>query len=908
VSTDFLFQLPLELVEEFYDRYQNNPITLDDSWVQFFDQLKDKQFTIPCSEAIAGVKDNAVYCLIEAYRQKGFMYTSYDSETNISKKDQDLNYQNFGLGTEDLKNTFGTFGLIKSKQASLNTIIDELEKKYCGAIGFEYKTLNDYKKIKWFENLIQEGLTDLELQKEDALKLFDYLNRANTFENFLHTKFVGQKRFSLEGAETLIGMLKFLIEASSKKGVNKIALAMPHRGRLNVLANVLNKSYNLIFSEFEDILNHTSMIASGDVKYHKGFQSSLKLDENTFIDLYLIANPSHLESVDPILEGFSKGLQVKEEDKQKNSVLPIIIHGDASIAGQGVVYETLQLQSLHGYETKGTIHIVLNNHIGFTTTPKDYMSTTFCTDIAKTFSNPVLHVNANHPLSCILAIKIANLYRYNFGGDIFINLNCYRKYGHNEIDEPFFTQPGLYTRIQNQVAINEIFAKELIKKKYITLVEQKRMFEDYNKFLHEELVKVKIEDPKLDFHLVKKRAEEINLIYTPSLKIPSTEISNEQFNFIINSITKYPENFNIHPKLRKFLTQRNLILNESLSKPSIDWSLAETIAFASLLLEKKHVRLSGEDSRRGTFSQRHSCFIDQINEKKYFPLNHLSKDQGRFDVFNSPLSEFAVLGFEYGYSLSYQDALVIWEAQFGDFVNEAQVILDQYLSSGEQKWDYKTRLTLFLPHGFEGQGPEHSSARIERFLQIAGDNNLFLTNPTTPSQFFHLLRRQAHLSEPKPLIVFTPKSLLRLKDCLSKPSEFLNGQFKEILDDELNPLKAKTLIFCSGRIYYNLVKEREKRDKKEQFAIIRIEQFYPLNILMLKDIVSKYYLVDSYLFVQEEPKNMGLWFYIKTHIREIIAKELKLNFVGRKQKASPAVGSYKIDNFEYEEIINEVFK
>jgi 2-oxoglutarate dehydrogenase E1 component len=895
-----------DFYEDLYSKFTIDPQLIDPSWKEVF---RDIEQTIPFQNKTKNhinIVDCNLFRLIEAYRSFGYLFASMNKEASDAAFKDLLAIEKFGFTKEDLEKTFFTFRVMQEEKAPLKDILKFLQNTYCSSIGFEFKGVKDKEQELWFEGIIERTKGNFSLTNEEKQNLYKSLSKAELFENFLHTKFVGQTRFSLEGAETFIPLLNTLIEEAGDNGIENCQIGMPHRGRINALVNTLNKSYEEVFHEFEDVLNPLSFLISGDVKYHKSFSSLITTSKGNSINLNLIGNPSHLESVSPVTEGATKALQVKKLDYNCKKNLSIIIHGDSAIAGQGIVYENLQLQRLEGYSTGGSLHIVVNNKIGFTTLPNEYMSTSFCTDIAKAFDCPVLHVDAEDPESAIIAAKIAFAYRTNFSKDIFINLNCYRKYGHNEGDEPFFTQPKIYSKIKLKKSIQQIYLDKLIRESIFTQTDKEAFEAKFKHDIQEILQKVKVINSEYkQTHTLKYINDEVsNNLFEPV----NTAISVELLKLLIEKCSFIPPQLNLHKKIQELLDKRIKSLTKMPHEKVFEWAFAETLAFASLLWQKIPIRLSGEDCRRGTFSHRHSVFIDQVNEDKYFPLNNLKEDQAHLSVYDSPLSEFAVLGFEYGYSLYYLDSLVIWEAQYGDFVNEAQVIIDEYIMAGEQRWAKPSRLTLFLPHGFEGQGPEHSSAKVERFLQLSTSSNVIVVNPTTPAQLFHLLRRQMLSTWIKPLIVFTPKGLLRNPSCLSSLDDFTLGSFQEVIDDNFRPKQPKKLIFCTGRVYYDLYQERIKRGKEELVAIIRIEQLHPLHVDKIKRILDCYEDIKDFYWVQEEPKNMGAWTHIKDTLEPLLGNDKKLNYIGRKAKATPAVGSYAVHYIEYERLMNDVFK
>lgn len=761
----------------------------------------------------------------------------------------------------------------------------------------EYQHLHNAGLRSWLKQKMEAGNFHNTLTIDQKKLILHCLNKSELFETFLHKKYPGQKRFSLEGAETLIPMLTILLERGAELGMEELIMGMAHRGRLNVLTNILNKSYATVFSEFGEHYLPGPTEKSGDVKYHKGFTSRVKTESGKELTLILIPNPSHLESVYPVVQGFTRGKL--SEGMEIQAIVPLIIHGDAAIAGQGVVYETLQLSRLEGYASGGTVHIVINNQIGFTTLPKEYQSTEHCTDIAKTFGLPVFHVDAEAPETCIFAMLLAIEIRQKFQSDVFINLKCYRKYGHNESDEPFFTQPLEYKIIGAKRPIRELYRDHLIHQSIIEQHLAESMEEEFTLGLQEAHESNK--NPKQNPDSTKPEES-----FNPFLEV-STALPKKTIDYLAGQMTQIPEPFKAHKKLIHLQEERKKALSSSLIDKTIDWGTAENLAYASLLVEGTDIRISGQDVRRGTFSHRHAVLIDQENASPYFPLQHLQKDQGCFEIHNSSLSEYGVLGFEYGWSIASPDSLVIWEAQFGDFANGAQVMIDQFIATAEQKWGQHSALTLFLPHGYEGQGPEHSSARIERYLTLSGDDNWQVVYPSTPAQLFHLLRRQIHSHAVKPLVVFTPKALLRHPRCQSSLQELTEGKFNFILDDPRSEIKVNHIIFCTGRIYYDIMDVLEKQ-QNNQTAVIRIQQLYPLALDEIKLLLKKYNSFKNCAWVQEEPSNMGAWEFIHPQLNALLPQNISLKYVGRKRSASTAVGSPAFHKKQHDKIMAELIE
>lgn len=870
----------ISYIEALYRSYVDDPQSVDASWRYFFEgmELGGQLTALPGTES----PDLRVHLLIEAYRKYGHLRAHFNPLIPSDPDVEELRLERLGFKQEELETVFPTCGFLKEPQAPLKVIIGALEKTYASTIGVEYVELGQSAVEKWLQQRI-EPFFPLHVTPEDQLWIVDLLNKAEVFEIFLHTKYVGQKRFSLEGGETLIPLLAALLETGAAHGVKEATLGMAHRGRLNVLANILNKSYAQLFREFEAHYAPDELEGTGDVKYHKGFLGAFPTRQGESVELTLVANPSHLEAVDPVVEGIVRARQELRGDKHhRREVLPILIHGDASIAGQGVVYETLQLSRLNGYQTGGTVHIVANNQIGFTTLPKDGRSTRYCTQVGLSFGAPVFHVNAEDPEGVVRVAQLAAELRQTFQCDVFIDLNCYRKYGHNEGDEPTFTQPLEYAIIKNKKTIRTLYIEKLIQEGVLDAARAEKLEKTFKESLHTAL-----EEPSAPPRQSEKAATKAQSV--------RTQVPMEQLIALTETFCTVPPDIHIHPKIAQGLQHRLDMVHANPQEAHIDWALGEHLAYASLLSEGVHVRLSGQDVRRGTFSHRHAIWVDQAKELRYFPLAHLSKTQAPFDIFNSPLSEYAVLGFEFGYSLVYPRSLVIWEAQFGDFANGAQIVIDQFIAASEQKWSVASNLALFLPHGYEGQGPEHSSARIERFLQLAGHENMRIVNCTSASQLFHLLRLQGLSAQKKPLILFTPKLMLRHPALFSPLNAFVQGAFQEVIDDfEAAP---KKLCLCSGKVYFDLVEAREKSGVSGM-AIARIEQLYPFPKAQIDALLKKYSGCAIY-WVQEEHSNMGCYEYVRAFF------DGELAYIGRDRSASTAAGSHALHKKELESILSK---
>ncbi len=832
-------------------------------------------------------KQSNVTQLINAYRSYGHLTAQLNPLQRNTTSHPELELSYHGLTSSDLDKEF----FFTNKKIVLRKIIEILQNIYCNFVGVEYMHIYTSTERNWLQQKIETPQTPLSENRRKYI--FKKLVEAESFENYLHTKFIGQKRFSLEGGESMMPMLDTILDGLAENGTQKVFIGMAHRGRLNVLANTIRKAVTKIFAEFEGNIDKKTMQGSGDVKYHLGAEGTYHSLQGKDISVEVACNPSHLEAVNPVVEGMVKALQEQNNDSEKKIFVPILIHGDAAFVGQGVVAETLSFSQLEGYGTGGTIHIVINNQIGFTTSPKDARSSSYCTDIAKIINAPIFHVNGDEPESAVQIATLALAYKNEFKKDVVIDLVCYRKYGHNEGDEPSYTQPLLYKKIKEHTPVSEQYTKKLIEEKFISQEEvqqfkeeTKKRFDDAYEEIHNKVV---------SFPSTAKKE-----ILPPR----STTISSELLQSIVEKLGTVPENFSLHPKLVKMLEQRK---HFTLNDAKIDWALAETLAFGSLVCENVPVRLSGEDCERGTFSHRHAVLYDVTNGNKYIPLNNLQTSQAKFTVHNSLLSEFAVLGFDYGYSVAAQNSLVLWEAQFGDFVNGAQITIDQFLSAGEQKWQQNSNLVLLLPHGYEGQGPEHSSSRVERFLQLCAEENMQVCNLTTPAQYFHVLRRQMYGGKRKPLIITTPKSLLRHPLVISSINDFTKNSFQEILDDTRSLNNVQRVILCNGKVFYDVWKSINEKNINT-IAVVRIEQLYPYPQQQLQNIFKKYSTAKEIVWLQEEPKNMGAWNFLQSQLQEDILPTQKLRYVGRKPAASTAVGSHKQHEVEQESIIKEVIQ
>ncbi|WP_327661623.1 MULTISPECIES: multifunctional oxoglutarate decarboxylase/oxoglutarate dehydrogenase thiamine pyrophosphate-binding subunit/dihydrolipoyllysine-residue succinyltransferase subunit [unclassified Streptomyces] len=881
---------------EFYDeifkalRIPYEPVR----WLKDIDASHDDDVT----------KAARVFELIHSYRVRGHVMADTDPLEYQQRKHPDLDITEHGLTLWDLEREFAVGGFAGKSMMKLRDVLGVLRDSYCRTTGVEFMHIQDPKQRRWLQDRIERPHAKPE--REEQLRILRRLNSAEAFETFLQTKYVGQKRFSLEGGESVIPLLDAVIDSAAENRLDEVVIGMAHRGRLNVLANIVGKSYAQIFREFEGNLDPKSMHGSGDVKYHLGAQGTFTGLDGEQINVSLAANPSHLETVDPVIEGITRAKQdIINKGGTDFTVLPVALHGDAAFAGQGVVAETLNMSQLRGYRTGGTVHIVINNQVGFTAAPESSRSSMYATDVARMIEAPIFHVNGDDPEAVVRVARLAFEFRQAFNKDVVIDLICYRRRGHNESDNPAFTQPLMYDLIDKKRSVRKLYTESLIGRGDITLEEAEQALQDFQGQLEKVFTEVReavshpaaaeVPDPQAEFPVAVQ-----------------TAISQEVVKRIAESQVNIPDNVTVHPRLLPQLQRRASMIEDG----TIDWGMGETLALGSLLLEGTPVRLSGQDSRRGTFGQRHAVLIDNKTGEDFTPLLYLSQDQARYNVYDSLLSEYAVMGFEYGYSLARPESLVLWEAQFGDFVNGAQTIVDEYISAAEQKWGQTSGVTLLLPHGYEGQGPDHSSARVERFLQLCAQNNMTVAMPTLPSNYFHLLRWQVHNPHHKPLVVFTPKSMLRLKAAASKVEEFTTGGFRPVISDEsVTPNAVKKVVFVAGKLYYDLEAERQKRGDTET-AIIRVERLYPLPGAELQAEIAKFPNAEKYIWAQEEPANQGAWPFIALnlidHLDLAVGADIpgaeRLRRISRPHGSSPAVGSAKRHQAEQEQLVREVFE
>jgi 2-oxoglutarate dehydrogenase E1 component len=891
-------------IDELYQSYKEDPGNVDESWQRFFEgfEFNIQQYGETPAAALDDTslspKETKVRNLIHAYRTRGHL----ESNTNPVRKRRDhkalLSIEDHGLSEADMDTEFEVGAVIGIGKASLRKILDALKKIYSSTVGFEYMYIREPEVLSWFRDKLEREVLEFNLEKEEKKRILSKLNEAVVFENFLHTKYIGQKRFSLEGGETTIPALDTVINRSADLGVEEVVIGMAHRGRLNVLTNIMGKTYEQIFNEFEGSMPEETM-GDGDVKYHMGYSSIVKTPTGKEVNLKLAPNPSHLEAVNPVVEGFVRAKADALYDNDYDKILPILIHGDAALAGQGIVYEVAQMSKLAGYYTGGTIHFVINNQIGFTTDYDDARSSIYCTDVAKIIDAPVLHVNGDNPEAVVYCMKLAAEFRQKFNRDIFIDMVCYRRHGHNESDEPKFTQPSLYNIISKHANPREIYNQRLISRNEVDADLAKGMDKEFRSLLQDRLNLVKQKPLPYVFQPLEKQWQSLRRSNPADFdKSPETGIKQAVIDKVGKALIAVPDGFKPIKQIEKQIKQREEMFFKN---KELNWAAAELLAYGSLLLEDKPVRMSGQDIQRGTFSHRHSVLRDATTNTSYNSLNHIDEKQERFMIYNSLLSEFGVLGFEFGYSMANPNALVIWEAQFGDFANGAQVMFDQFIAAIETKWMRMSGLVMLLPHGYEGQGPEHSNARPERYLQLAADFNIIVANVTEPSNFFHLIRRQLAWPFRKPLIVMSPKSLLRHPQVISPVSEFTKGSFRELIPDGYaTNSKVKKVLICSGKIYYDLNNYRTEHKRKD-IAIVRIEQLYPFPDFQLDDVLDKYPDAD-YVWVQEEPANMGYWWFVKS----IYAKDLHL--IARKRGSSPATGYHKQHEYEQKEIVETAFE
>ena len=914
MRSSFAARPNLELLEENYRRWQVNPESVDSGWSAFFEgfelgNLEKRNGAAavqPRAEVREGPLQTRVDGLVYAYRMLGHTIARIDPLAEKRPENPLLSLRELGFSDKDLDLPVSSKFFLDNRKMTLREMIALLEGIYADSIGAEFMHIQNPRVRNWVLHRLESRPAKHDTPREVQIALLRTLLEAETFETFLHSRYVGQKRFSLQGAESLMVILDTILHKCPQEGIEEICMGMAHRGRLNVLANFLKKSLQTIFTEFSTNYIPELVAGDGDVKYHLGYRTIRRLRSGAEVEIRLSANPSHLEAVNPVVEGTARARQrIRGDTELRRKVLPLLLHGDAAFAGQGIVAETLNMSQLSGYGTGGTVHVVVNNQIGFTTLPEDARSSMYATDVAKMIEVPILHVNGDDPLAVMFVTQMSLDFRQQFGRDAVIDMYCYRRYGHNEGDEPSFTQPDLYAKIQKRPSVAQLYKKELIEVGTLGEDEAASLEAEFEMRLELVLQEVKsLEKMNADDQACFKGSTAVFQPQYTSEGRP-TAITPEMLKQIVDGLTRVPEDFNIIPKVKRMLLDRRREVFEA--GGPYDWGFAEALAFGSLLLEGMPIRLSGQDSRRGTFSHRHAFIYDVNSGKPYLPLLHLAPDQARICIYNSLLSEAAVLGFDYGYSLDYPNMLCLWEAQFGDFANGAQTIIDQFIVSAESKWQRPSGIVLLLPHGYEGQGPEHSSARLERFLQACAEDNIQVCNLTTPAQYFHVLRRQMKRDFIKPLIIMTPKSLLRSEQAASRTEDFTKGAFAEIIADTAiaNPAAIKRVIFCSGKVYYDLVNHRSAHEITDA-AIVRIEQLYPLAEGTLREVVRPFPNAQKFVWCQEESQNMGAWSYSEPRFRRLFGREIV--YAGRNASASPAVGALAVHKREQTELIADAFR
>lgn len=889
-------------IDNLYQSYREDPTSVDESWQKFFEGFEFSQQKYgesgPGGDEIAGLKEISVRNYIYAHRSRAHLKSDTNPVRERRSHNVNLELQNFDLSESDLNEEFEVGAEVGLGKATLKAIRDRLTKIYLGHIGFEYNHLRDAEIFNWMRTKVETEGVDVNPSQEEKGRILSKLNEAVLFENFLHTKFLGQKRFSLEGGENTIPALDKIIRRASELGAEEVVIGMAHRGRLNVLANIMGKTYEEIFAEFEGNTDPDLTMGDGDVKYHLGYSSHIQVNGKK-IYVKLAPNPSHLEAVNPVVLGYSRAQIDDEHRGDMKKVVPILIHGDAAVAGQGVVYECIQMSMLEGYTSGGTIHFVINNQVGFTTDYDDARSSIYCTDLAKIVDAPVLHVNGDDPEAVNFAANLAVEYRQKFNKDFFIDLLCYRRHGHNESDEPKFTQPKLYNLIAKHPNPREIYVKQLIERGDISEDRAESLDKEFKQQLQDRLDEVKqkplpYKPQKIEeeWHFLRRsRQEDFD-------QSPETGISGDVLRRVAKALSTIPKGFKPLRQIDKLLKERKA---HFFDEKVLNWADAELLAYGSLLVEGNIVRMSGQDVKRGTFSHRHSYLFDSNSNEPYCNLDHIQEKQEPFRIFNSLLSEYAVLGFEYGYAMATPNALVIWEAQFGDFANGAQVMIDQFITSAETKWQRMNGLVMLLPHGYEGQGPEHSSARMERFLQMTAQENMIVADVTTPANLFHLLRRQLYWEFRKPCVIFSPKSLLRHPKVVSPLADFEKGSFQEVIGDDFVTNKTvRKVLLCTGKVYFDLQEEQQKKKTKD-VAVVRLEQLHPFPKKQLEAQLKKYGK-SKLVWVQEEPENMGAWGYM------LRVSGMDLTLVARKPMASPATGYSKVHKAEQAEIVKKAFE
>jgi 2-oxoglutarate dehydrogenase E1 component len=909
---DFVNRANADYIERLYEQYQRDPRSLDEFWQAYFAGFETAggRGFVPATGA-EGEKPRAltlgVHNLVHSYRELGHFVARLDPLGHDRPSHPLLDLSQFNISHQDLDSHVGPAGFKGPTNGTLRDLVEKLRDTYCRTIGVEFTDISDKAQRDWLIDRMEPTLNRPAFSAEDQRAVLFQLIAAEEFERFLHTRFVGQKRFSLEGAEALVPMLNAIVDDGARIGVEEVCMGMPHRGRLNVLAHVLNKPYEIIFSEFEGTIVRSEAEGDGDVKYHLGYANDRPTSSDRAIHLSLSPNPSHLELVNPVVEGIVRAKQSYKGDKDHARIVPVLLHGDAAFTGQGIVHETLGLSELPFYRTGGTIHVIINNQIGFTTNPKEGRFTPYPTDVAKMIQAPIFHVNGDDPEAVVHAAKLAIAFREQFKCDVMIDLWCYRRHGHNEVDEPSFTQPVMYRQISQHPSVRELYAQQLVREGKVTEPQLEEMR--------------KVARGRMDSagnlareYRPRQRTAVINPLWKGMTRTPAaaewnprTNVPRDVLNRVAEGATRLPADFVVHPKLKKLIPGR---FDAVKAGKGIDWGTGEMLAMGSLLLEGTPVRFTGQDVHRGTFSHRHAVLYDYESGKPFIPLNNLDPGkQANLTILNTMLSELAVVGFEYGFSSADPRCLVMWEAQFGDFVNGAQAIIDQFIVAAESKWGLQNGLVMLLPHGFEGQGPEHSNAYLERFLSLCAEDNLQVCVPTSPAQYFHLLRRQIHRKFRKPLVLMTPKSLLRYEPSFSRAEDFTDHPFQLVVDDPAQPERdsVRRILLCSGKVFYSLTTAREKENVKGT-AVVRVEQLYPFPKKEVQALLAKYRQAREICWVQEEPKNRGAWGFVEPRLRELLPDPAVLTYFGRDEAASPATGSYKMHQVEEQELIGHALE
>lgn len=890
-----------EYLENLYHDFKNDPGSVDIEFKKFFEGFDFATINYNGKSAGVSVNEFKVYAMINAFRQKGHLKARTNPIRPRKNRGANLLLADFGLTEKDSETRFSIGAEIGLPNGTLREIWEKLHKIYCGSIGFEYGYLRVKEEIEFFREKIEKNDTLFKYGIEKKERILRKLNQAVVFEKFLGTKYIGQKRFSLEGGESTIPAFDAIVQAGAALGLEEVVIGMAHRGRLNILANIMGKTYEDIFNEFQGTALYDLSLGDGDVKYHLGYSHQYPTESGKSVYLKLVPNPSHLEAVNPVVEGFVRAKSDAIYNSDYDKIMPILVHGDAAVAGQGIIYEVLQMAKLNGYYTGGTFHFVINNQIGFTTDFEDGRSSDYCTSIAATIEAPAIHVNGDDVEAVVYACEIATEYRQKFNKDIFVDMLCYRKWGHNESDEPKFTQPLMYKLIDAHPNVRDIYIQKLEAEASITDEMAKRVEKEFWADLQARLDAVKENPPPYQLQPTEVAWQRLrSALPADFLKSPDTAISNENLQKLVDALCTVPADFTVLRQVQKHIDDRKekLVVNKV-----VDWAAAELMAYGSILLDGKNVRLSGEDVKRGTFTHRHAIITDVNTEKEYNRLSPV-ENNSHFFIYNSNLSEYGVLGFEYGYSITQPDALVLWEAQYGDFSNGAQIITDQFIASGETKWQRKSGVVMLLPHGYEGEGPEHSSARLERYLLLCAELNIVVVNISDPANYFHALRRQLAWEFRKPLIVMSPKSLLRLPRCISPIENITKGGFREVIDDAAikDATKVRRVVLCTGKIYYELLDKQEKGNVQD-IAIVRLEQLYPLPEAQLRELTKKYAKAEV-VWVQEEPKNNGAWSFLLSRLYE----KIPMRVISRKNSASPATGFKKQHLKEQEDIINKAFE